>query len=38
MLDAEFYDLIQSLWGALAGAMAAVPALSSAQPPPPILQ
>lgn len=38
MLDAEFYDLIQSLWGAFAGAMAAVPALPSAQPPPPILQ
>ena len=38
MLDAEFYDLIQSLWGAFASAMAAVPALPSVQPPPPILQ
>ncbi len=24
MLDAQFYDLIQSLWGTFAGAMAAV--------------
>lgn len=35
MLDAEFYDLIQWLWGAFAGAMAAA---ESAPPPPPILQ
>lgn len=32
MLDAQFYDLTQSLWGALAGAMAAV---RLPEPPPP---
>ncbi len=35
MLDAQFYDLIQSLWGTFAGAMAAVrlaePTLQMAQ-------
>lgn len=39
MLDAQYYDLIQSLWGAFAGAMGAVRAREPEPPPsPPILQ
>jgi len=38
MLDAQFYDLIQSLWGAFAGAMAAVRLPEPAPPPLPLLQ
>ena len=39
MLDAQFYDLIQSLWGAFAEAMSSVRAREPEPPPtPPILQ
>ncbi len=38
MLDAHFYDLIQSLWGTLAGAMAAVRLPEPPPPPHPLLQ
>lgn len=38
MLDAHFYDLTQSLWGAFAGAMAAVRLAEPTPPPPPALQ
>ncbi|WP_374688035.1 hypothetical protein [Promineifilum sp.] len=38
MLNAELYDLIQSLWGAFAGAMTTAAAAESAAPPPAILQ
>ncbi len=38
MLDAQFYDLIQSLWGTFAGAMAAVRLAEPTPPPPAILQ
>lgn len=39
MLDARFYDLTQSLWGAFAGAMGVVRARETELPPvPPILQ
>ncbi len=38
MLDAQFYDLIQSLWGTFAGAIAAVRLAEPTPPPPAILQ
>jgi hypothetical protein len=38
MLDAQFYDLIQSLWGSFAGAMAAVRLPAPTPSSPPILQ